>query len=908
MTTGKQLAGLLLLTTALTFPGAAFAQGAAGEVGAQVPESPDEDADQEQPGQDPSAVPGEEPVDETEISVPGGEIVVTGRISRDPTRNSTQVLSVLSSEQIARTGEGDIAGALGRVTGLSVQGAGFVYVRGLGDRYSLAMLNGLPLPSPEPLSRVVPLDIFPTNVLASSLVQKTYSANYPGEFGGGVINLTTRAVPDESFVTISGGLSGDTETTFQPGYSYYGSETDWTGFDDGSRDNPPALDAFFASGERVNDLDRAGQRALIKDLTHPSFVTLQKLGELPVNFSGSITAGTSIDVFGDGRFGVIATAAISNKWRNRVVLEEFSPDESLAVATRFNNWTTDNRVLVNGLLGFGLELGEHRFRFTNLFIRDTIKQSVLGIGTDFESGNNEVTQDTAWYERQLLDTQFVGEMEFGELGVDLRAGYAQTQREAPWEYSFEYFENPEESNPFRGLYQNTLDEQRSRARVTFSDLTEDLYFGGIDLSYPVLDWASVTVGYAYSLTERYSSRREFSFRSSNFPAAFSLFQPAHLLSDAIIDFGEHPENPSPYQLQVFELTQATPAFLADLEIHAGYGQLRLEPVDGLTFDLGVRYEDATQTVEPDTSVFNDPQDIGASTALANDYFLPGGTVTYDFGNDLQARLSASRTVARPQFRELIFQPYQDPEANRLYRGNPLLTDSELTNLEARLEYYLGRGSRAMVAGFYKDIEGPIETFQTLQDGRVNTSFANAPKAQLYGGEVEFEYRYDLADFGGWFTTKELLLVANYTYTQSELKVKPGDLTAVFGTSVSDASFYFTDGAPMTGQSDHLVNTQLGLEDSERLQQLTVLLSYASERVVSRGFNRLPDVVEQPGLRVDIVARQGFEVLGREVELKLEARNIFGRGHEEFQDNGTDRIDVNTYDIGTTFGASLSVTF
>ena len=183
MTTGKQLAGLLLLTTALTFPGAAFAQGAAGEVGAQVPESPDEDADQEQPGQDPSAVPGEEPVDETEISVPGGEIVVTGRISRDPTRNSTQVLSVLSSEQIARTGEGDIAGALGRVTGLSVQGAGFVYVRGLGDRYSLAMLNGLPLPSPEPLSRVVPLDIFPTNVLASSLVQKTYSPNYPGEFG-----------------------------------------------------------------------------------------------------------------------------------------------------------------------------------------------------------------------------------------------------------------------------------------------------------------------------------------------------------------------------------------------------------------------------------------------------------------------------------------------------------------------------------------------------------------------------------------------------------------------------------------------------------------------------------------------------------------------------------------------------
>src|SRR5690606_4346469 len=165
----------------------------------------DPGADQIPPAQVPAArVPG--PVQDAddmsaeerpEISIPGGDIVVTGRRFRDVTRSSTQVVSVLSSEQIARTGEGDIAGALGRVTGLSVQSGGLVYVRGLGDRYSLALLNGLPLPSPQPLSRVVPLDIFPTDVVASSLVQKTYSANFPGEFGGGVINLTTSAIPDE---------------------------------------------------------------------------------------------------------------------------------------------------------------------------------------------------------------------------------------------------------------------------------------------------------------------------------------------------------------------------------------------------------------------------------------------------------------------------------------------------------------------------------------------------------------------------------------------------------------------------------------------------------------------------------------------------------------------------------------
>jgi len=202
MSTSKQLAGLLLLSTALTLPGVALAQTstptteeATSDVAAELGEAPD-------------------------ISVPGGEIIVTGRINRDPTRNSGQVISVLSSEEIARTGEGDIAGALGRVTGLSVVGNGLVYVRGLGDRYSLAMLNGLPLPSPEPLSRVVPLDIFPTDVVASSLVQKTYSANFPAEFGGGEINLTTQWVPDETFVKISAGLSGDAKSTGADGLSY----------------------------------------------------------------------------------------------------------------------------------------------------------------------------------------------------------------------------------------------------------------------------------------------------------------------------------------------------------------------------------------------------------------------------------------------------------------------------------------------------------------------------------------------------------------------------------------------------------------------------------------------------------------------------------------------------------------
>jgi len=174
-----------------------------------------------------------------DVAMPG--ITVTAYRERNIQRATTEVISVLSTDDIARTGEGDIAGALSRVTGLSVVGNGFVYVRGLGDRYSLALLNGSPLPSPEPMRRAIPLDLFPTNVVASSLVQKTYSPTFTGEFGGGVINLTTISSPKTPFFSAGLSLSGDTETTDNLGYDYYGGKNDWTGYDSGLRDTPPAL-------------------------------------------------------------------------------------------------------------------------------------------------------------------------------------------------------------------------------------------------------------------------------------------------------------------------------------------------------------------------------------------------------------------------------------------------------------------------------------------------------------------------------------------------------------------------------------------------------------------------------------------------------------------------------------------
>ncbi len=908
MSTGKRLTALLLLSTALGAPGIALAQDAAPDTGADG-QPAEEQVEQEQA---PETAQPEEEAAQPDISIPGGAIVVTGRRRQDITRSSSQVVTVLDSASIARTGEGDIAGALNRVTGLSTVGNGLVYVRGLGDRYSLALLNGLPLPSPEPLSRVVPLDIFPTDVIASTLVQKTYSANFPGEFGGGVINLTTRAVPEEAFVTVSGGISGDDETTFGTGYIYYGSDFDWFGFDDGSRDPRPALAGFLGSGDRINDPE-VDQQAILLELGDPNLILLQSIGELPVNFSGGITAGTALDVFGDGRFGVLATASLSNKWRNRFIISQTAVNADLDVDTDFRDFVTDNRMLANALLGFGLELDQHKFRFTNLFVRDSLKRSSLSGGRDFQSGHDLLIQDTAWYERQLFDTQFVGEMRFGDLGVDLRGGYAQTQREAPFEWRLTYDRSNNPNDPTGGIYVNTLDPQRGGATVAFSDLTEDLYYGGIDLSYPVTDWASLTAGYAYTDTSRLSARRQFDIRASTgYPDAFGAFRPDFLFGTALINLGydraaQEAAGIGPFSYTIFETTQSDPAFQADLTVNAGYLKALLTPLLDLSLDIGVRYEDAVQTVVP-VQIFTEPGASSAATNLANDYWLPAATLTWEIQDGLQARLSASQTIARPQFRELIFQTYFDPETNRQFNGNPQLIDSRLTNYEARLEHYFGRQSRISLAGFYKDIENPIEVFSSFSDNDQISGFANAPSAQLYGAEFEFQWNYDLIDWGGWLASKRLVTVANYTYTTSELKVGPDDIARVFPFAPQPASNFFRDGVALTGQSDHLVNFQLGLEDLDRLQQLTFLVSYASERVTSRGTAQLPDIVEDPGLRLDIVARQGIELLGTDLELKLEARNITGRDHFEYQSNGTNRIDINSYQVGRSYSFSVSAAF
>lgn len=889
----------LLLGTALVSP-AAYAQTTATDDPPTETAQPDDDIIE----------------DDVDISAPGGdfsgEIIVRGKYIPNPIRATSEVVSVLGEAEIARAADGDIAGSLQRVTGLSVVGGRFVFVRGLGERYSLALLNGLPLPSPEPLRRVVPLDLFPTSVIASTVVQKSYSVNYPGEFGGGVINLTTKSTPEEPFLKINFGVSGDSETTGKLGYTYDGSDTDIIGYDDGVRDIPAGLATAIAKNIPISvgtEFTSQDLQQFAAGLNNAETNLIQRNGDIPANFSADITGGTSFDV-GDAFVGIVATAGFENSWRTRGGVQQTTQgivnidgQPGLRPDQNFNFVTTENRIVVNGLLGLSAEIGEHKLRFTNLYIHDTSKEASIKAGIDAINVDEETLLNqgrTSWFERQLFTTQFVGEFKFDELSLDVRGSWANSQRDAPYQRTYSYaFDNIIAKD-----FVNDLTSPGQSARVQFSDLNDDVYGAGVDLGYETNIGVPInfTVGYSYYLNDRQAQRRDFRFVPVN-----GLPNP---IEQERIDFLLSDYNIFTHEIELREVAAQTsvPAYEAQLKIHGGYGQFDAELAEGLRLNVGVRYEDAKQSVLP---ILLQGGSASVATGISNDYWLPAGTLTWNFADDMQLRFAASKTVARPQFRELAPQQFLDLDTDRTFIGNPLLTDSELLNFEGRYEYYIGRGERITLAGFYKKIDNPIENVAFVQGGgTLFTGFSNAPTATLYGGEIELVKYFPLYDLGGsFFEDRRIMLAANYTYTKSKIEVAAGDQAINPVTlTPTDASNLFNDGDRLTGQSTHVANLQFGMEKEEGLSQQTVLLTYNSPRVTARGPQDQPDLVERTGWKLDVVLREEMNIAGQDFELKFEARNLLGTDYRESQTLGATEILNNAYDVGTRFSMSIGLNF
>ena len=331
------------------------------------------------------------------------ELVVSGSFIPDAKRNTSEISAILDSSSIERAGDDNIAIALTRLAGLSLVRGKYVYVRGLGDRYSSASLNGLNLPSPEPLKRVVPLDLFPTSIIESSVVQKTYSADMPGEFGGGMVEIKTKAVPLDRIFEFSASASFNSATSLKDDGLMYDGGEDSFGYDDGIRSIPSSVQDAINSRLK---LDRSNfnstQLANFGREFENSKLWVIQSGEVPLDESYSLTYGDSLDGLGidqiinipSATMGFMVTGGYKNSWDTQEGIRQTGDLQSQGGTVNvvvqndktFRSTTNDITAYAMAVLGVETDLSE--LKYTGLYIHKGSKEARILQGYDSSDSAN----------------------------------------------------------------------------------------------------------------------------------------------------------------------------------------------------------------------------------------------------------------------------------------------------------------------------------------------------------------------------------------------------------------------------------------------------------------------------------------------------------------------------------------
>jgi hypothetical protein len=356
-------------------------------------------------------------------------------------RETSSVLDVLGAEQMAATGDSDAAEALQRVSGLTIEDGKFVLVRGQPNRYTLTLWNGSPLPSPEPLVRSVPLDLFPTGVLSGIDVQKSYTSDRLASFGSGLVDLQTRGIPDEGFVsaTVSGGYNS--ESTFQGGRTYRGGGLDFLGFDDGTRALPEPVQEYLDAGN--NQLPGiASERNVFGRTFSNNYNFVHQT--MPPDFGVGVAAGNSIEIFGDGRLGAVTSLKWGTSWReqdrrqNTYVVRE---GVTTLLEEQFEN-RTDFNSDIGSLLTVQAQWDDHELSSNTFYAHQTQQRTELTTGEVRQSQTGDIRRFLlSWIERQLFAQQLTGKHEIGFFELDYRGMFARADRYAPDRRTYEFLDN-----------------------------------------------------------------------------------------------------------------------------------------------------------------------------------------------------------------------------------------------------------------------------------------------------------------------------------------------------------------------------------------------------------------------------------------------------------------------------------
>ncbi len=782
---------------------------------------------------------------------------------------SPVVSDSIGREELAEGTSSDAAGALQKVTGVSVVGSGFVYVRGLGERYSATQLNGALIPTTEPEKRVVPLDMFPAGMIENIKIAKTYSPDMPAEFSGGLVQMQTIEFPTQKLFNLSIKSGFNTATTFDKFLTYPGGSGDYFGFGKGARGIPSTVpsDARLFPGQFTRDqLQQFGQA--FSDNWEPT----------PVNSARPALDWSAVGGGTFGRFGIVGALSFSNKLQLQSELQRYLRQGagSPIVFTEYSDFREFSETAKLGaVFNTAVRLTpNHKIIFRNTFTHDAEKSAREFSGYDGGTGSDLASQRLRYIERSMFSTGVEGDHSFPKW------------RNSLIRWQFTYSNSTRDEPDLREVIRNLLPDGRYTFAASgssgvrfFADLNDRIYEPQADYSIPFFK-GSISglfkIGGRVTVRRRDFSARRFLYAPQQF-TTLNLFLPSNQL------FG--PANIRPSGFQITEFTRATDTYSAGMDIFAGYAMVDLSLGAKWRFEGGIRVEDADQRVITyDNRI---PNATPVTAGLQNRDPAPAVNAIYALSKRQNFRLSYSRTVSRPDFRELSPFDFNNVLGGFVTAGNPNLKRATISNYDARWEWFPGANQLVAASFFAKTFTNPIE--QTIVPSNdLRQTFVNAKGARNIG--LELEFRRSLATFTR--RLKDFGVSANFTFVDSSIEIQPEDATIITSQS-----------RPLLGQSRYITNMALRWTRPRWHSDAKFAANYVSRRISDVGTFRLPDIYQEGNTFLDFVYQYSIGEKGK-WGIRFEAENLGDNDYRWTQGNFVQR----DYRLGRSFQIGLSYSF
>jgi outer membrane receptor protein involved in Fe transport len=817
-----------------------------------------------------------------EVVTKGTRLKGTATAVIEERKNQAFVADILGAEQISRTGDGDAASALRRVTGLTLVDGKFIYVRGLGERYSSTALNSSAVPSPDPTRNVIPLDLFPSDIIESLSVQKSYSPSMPASFGGGNVDIRLKSIPTQEVFNVSVGTGWNADNA-DNGLGYNGSSSDWRGQDSGNRAAPALIQERWASKQFLDELEPS----LARDL----FISVKRdydPVEKSINPDGSLnfTYGNSYDLDDKWRVGFLLATGYDKSTEVQQEYELQQADrigDKIELVRFFDDISsTEQTVQWSNLLNLGLDYNRnHQVNFSSIVLNDTRDETREQFGNteNLSLGENLRVRDIVveYEERRMFTNQIRGQHtfpEYGFIGFDWRYSEGRSYRDAPGNFEARFIiEDENVDGVFDTDTEISLTNAPTAGRYSFQILHDRLENSGFNFSFPysIENWEmELKYGADFVTKARVAENRRFDVNTRAFADSSILAgnNYSNILSrDALVNAQL---NTTPV---IRDTTISGDDYVAGQKIDAHYIEGDFFYKNVWRFSGGVRWEDFRQVVapfDPRTNKF-DLTDAGLSElAFKEDDFYPAIAVTYIKDDSMQFRASVGQTVVRPDLREVSAATYIDPLTNFPIAGTPGVKTTAITNYDLRWEWYREAGNNLSVGLFYKDMENPIESVQSpAQDGPPLIRIANAESGEVYGVEMEFLQGLEIFGDGIW---DNLFTSGNITLSDSEIVLDRQNIVELTGVSAAITNTT----RRLTGHSQFVANLQVGFDSDNGEHSASVVYNVFGERILIPGIDGFDDSFEQPFHSLDTVYKY-YPDFNTTITLKLQ--NVFDESKE-----------------------------